>query len=83
MARRQRIPREKITDIKLTPEQRHELNRLWFIWGNNRKKHTHANHRSIQTILEHGEYHPDFFKNDVRLHRIIMKVLSDKGEYDE
>lgn len=49
--------------IILTDTQRKELNKLWFIYGNNGKKHTHCNHRYIQNFLEHGEDSEQFYKS--------------------
>jgi len=49
--------------IILTAEQRKQLTKLWFIYGNNGKKHTHQNHRYIQNILEHGEDTEKFYRN--------------------
>ena len=49
-------------EITLTQDQRNELHKLWFIYGNNGKKHSHCNHRFIQNILEHGEDTESFYK---------------------
>ncbi|MDR6548517.1 hypothetical protein J2810_004607 [Chryseobacterium rhizosphaerae] len=49
--------------IQLTTRQRIDLNKLWFIFGNNGKKHSHCNHRFIQNILEHGEDTEAFYKS--------------------
>lgn len=40
----------------LTDEQDDLLRKCWFIYGNNGRKHTHANHVFIQTIIERGIY---------------------------
>jgi predicted DNA-binding protein len=53
----------KKKDIELTEEQYKKLHNLWFVYGNNGKKHTHHNHRYIQNILEHGEDTKDFYLN--------------------
>lgn len=50
-------------EIVLSEEQRKQLNKLWHIYGNNGKKHTHHNHRFIQNFLEHGEDTEDFYRN--------------------
>lgn len=49
--------------IILNPRQRIALNKLWFIYGNDGKKHTHNNHRYIQNILEKGEDTEEFYRN--------------------
>lgn len=36
----------------LTLERKRRLEKLWFIYGNNGKKHTKGNHRMIQLFLE-------------------------------
>lgn len=55
--------------IEMTEQQRKALHKLWFIYGNNGKKHTHCNHRYIQNLLEHGEDSEKFYrqsdKNDL------------------
>jgi hypothetical protein len=48
--------------IVLTGEQRYKLEKLWMVYGNQGKKHTHHNHRFIQNILEHGNDTEDFYK---------------------
>lgn len=53
--------------IELTTDQRRDLGRLWFIYGNGGAKHTHGNHRFIQTILEHGEDSRKFFRKPSRI----------------
>lgn len=40
--------------VKLSPRQRKELERLWFIYGNYGSKRTPGNHSFIQGLLEHG-----------------------------
>jgi hypothetical protein len=49
--------------VKLTTDQITALNKLWFVYGNNGKKHTHHNHRFIQNLIEHGEDSRDFYKD--------------------
>lgn len=49
--------------VKITEEQKKHLIKLWFIYGNNGKKHTHFNHRYIQNFIEHNEDSEDFYKN--------------------
>jgi hypothetical protein len=47
----------------LTEDQKKGLMKLWFIYGNRGKKHSHGNHRFIQCILEHGEDEREFYRN--------------------
>ena len=49
--------------VKITEEQKEQLIKLWFIYGNNGKKHTHFNHRYIQNLIEHNEDSEEFYKN--------------------
>lgn len=52
--------------IVLNDIQRKKLEKLWFIYGNNGKKHTHCNHRYIQNILEHGEDSELFYTQSIK-----------------
>lgn len=36
----------------LTNTQQKKLKNLWFVYGNNHKKHTSGNHKFIQRLLE-------------------------------
>jgi hypothetical protein len=49
--------------MEITQEQRTQLEKLWFVFGNNGKKHTHHNHRFIQNFLERGEDTEKFYRN--------------------
>lgn len=55
--------------VKLNIEQLKALEKLWFIYGNNGKKHSHCNHRYIQNFIEAGEDTKEFYlsspKNDL------------------
>ena len=46
--------RRKLTTVRLTPEQRERLERLWFYFGNYGPKTTSGNHSFIQRLLEQG-----------------------------
>jgi hypothetical protein len=46
--------RRKVKSVTLTPEQRDQLERLWFYYGNYGPKTTPANHSFIQRLLENG-----------------------------
>ena len=47
---------------QITEEQKKELIKLWFIYGNKGKKHTHHNHRFIQNFIEQGEDTEEFYR---------------------
>jgi anti-sigma factor ChrR (cupin superfamily) len=49
--------------VKITDDQRQELMRIWFVFGNNGKKHTHHNHRYIQCLIENNEDTEHFYRN--------------------
>lgn len=44
-----------MTRLTLTSEQRYELQKLWFIYGNYGERHSDAAHGFIQQLLEHGK----------------------------
>ncbi len=44
----------KAVPVNLTPRQRRELERLWFVFGNYGAKTTKGNHSFIQGLLERG-----------------------------
>lgn len=44
----------KATSVTLTPEQREQLERLWFYYGNYGPRTTPGNHSFIQGLLEHA-----------------------------
>ena len=44
----------KATPVTLTAEQREQLERLWFYYGNHGPQTTLGNHYFIQSLLEHG-----------------------------
>lgn len=70
--------------IELSTKKRQSLSKLWFIYGNKGKKHSHCNHRFIQNLIEHGEDTRDFYlqspKNDITEECIVEvdKVLTGK-----
>lgn len=41
--------------MELSDVQRKQLGRLWMVYGNNGRLHSHSNHRFIQDLLEVGE----------------------------
>lgn len=50
----------------LTNDQRKQLERLWFLFGNNGPKHTHGNHGFIQGLLQRSEDDRDFYRRPSR-----------------
>lgn len=66
--------------------KRKELEKLWFIYGNNGKKHSHCNHRYIQNILEQGQDTEMFYKkskkNDLTQECVdaVKKVISKNND---
>ncbi len=46
----------QIKKIEITNQQYKELNRIWFIYGNDGKKCTPENHIFIRSLIEHAEY---------------------------
>lgn len=54
---RQRPVRRKreVRYVELSGEQLYELERLWYVYGNNRPQHTPGNHQFIQCLYERGE----------------------------
>lgn len=50
-------------NITLTEDQKKQLMKIWFVYGNNGKKHSHHNHRFIQNCIEHGEDTEEFYRN--------------------
>jgi hypothetical protein len=61
---------------ELTQVQRKLLSDLWFKFGNSGPKHTHAGHRFIQCLLEHGEDCRDFFKPPKEVIEAVDPVLA-------
>lgn len=63
--------------VNLTEKQRKQLEKAWFVYGNNGKKHTHCNHRFIQNFLEQGEDTEKFYRqanNNDLTEECIMEV---------
>lgn len=63
--------------INISEEQRQKLHKLWFVYGNNGKKHSHVNHRYIQNILEHGEDTESFYNAPHTKVKISDECLND------
>lgn len=61
--------------INLSDIQRKQIEKLWFIYGNNHKHHTHGNHRFIQEILVEGEDWRQFFKPTKKCRDAVDDVL--------
>lgn len=54
--------------VVLTEQQKADLTKLWFIFGNGGKKYTLGNHRYIQCLLEDNQ---DYRKMYVRTSHVI------------
>lgn len=54
--------RREVKKVEVTDEQRRQLERLWFIYGNYGPKSTPGNHQFIQGFLEHDQDERDFNK---------------------
>lgn len=63
---------------QLTPTQRRELNRLWFIYGNHGAKHSDAGHKFLQGLIEHGEDLRDFYGPSAELVALVDQVLTNE-----
>jgi len=64
--------------IELSETQRRKLEKIWFVYGNNGKKHTHRNHRFIQNFLESGEDTEKFYRNaDTRVDKLKTPKMSE------
>lgn len=61
-------------ESNITAAQRKELERLWFVYGNNGKKHTHHNHRFIQNFLESGEDTEEFYRSADKLRTLTAGI---------
>lgn len=48
-------------------ENRKELERLWFVYGNNGPRHTWGNHKFIQGLLERGEDEREWLRKPGRI----------------
>lgn len=55
--------RREMRKVEVSDEQRQQLERLWFVYGNYGPRHTMENHYFIQGFLERGQDERDF--NDV------------------
>lgn len=60
--------------VVLTTEQKDSLQKLWFIFGNGREKHTLGNHKFIQNLLVENE---DYRKLYVNGPSVLEKLTSE------
>lgn len=47
--------------MEINEQQQKALQKLWFVYGNGGKKHTHHNHRFIQCLIESQEDEREFY----------------------
>ncbi len=52
--------------MTITEQQHIALQKIWFLYGNNGRKHTHCNHRFIQNFLESGKDTRSFYLSSPR-----------------
>ena len=52
--------RREVRPAAVTDEQRRQLERLWFVYGNYGPRTTPGNHQFIQGFLERGQDERDF-----------------------
>ncbi len=64
--------------VELTLTQRAGLEKLWFVYGNHGRKHSHAGHRFVQCFLENGEDRRVFFKPSHELCHAVDVVMEKK-----
>jgi hypothetical protein len=64
--------------VVLTEQQREQLDRIWFVYGNRGPKSSMSDHRFIQCFLEHDEDTRDFFKPSQECLEQVDKIL--KGD---
>ena len=67
--------RREVKRVEVTDEQRRELERLWFIYGNYGPRHTMENHYFIQGFLERGQDERDFNEVDAECLSAVDAVL--------
>ena len=60
--------------VVLTVNQKSELERIWFIYGNGGAKHTLGNHKFIQCLLEIQEDHRKLYVNGTS---VLNKLTSE------
>lgn len=65
-----------VMKMKLTSDKYRRLHDLWFVYGNNGKHHTLANHKWIQHLLQGNDYR-DFYKPTPECVAAVERILSD------
>jgi len=66
--------------IDITAEQRHALRELWFVYGNNGKKHNDGDHKFIQRILADEINTGDYYRPTDECVAAVKSVLD--GDLD-
>ncbi len=61
--------------VELTEEQEEQMINLWYIYGNNGKKHTLANHRFIQMLIEKHKDYRYFYKPTAECLKAVDAIL--------
>lgn len=57
--------------MKISKKQRKQIESLWLVYGNYGKRHSNANHRFLQSLLERGQDLRDLFKPSAE---VVLKV---------
>lgn len=68
--------------IKLTESEKKELEKLWFIFGNNGQKHTQENHKFIQSLLQ-GKNHRKFYNPTRECVEAVSEIIDLEKETNE
>ena len=63
--------------MKLTELQLNQLEKLWFVYGNNGRKSTLFNHKYIQGFIEAGEDRKEFYLEGIE--RLIERGFEKDG----
>ena len=64
--------------VEINDTQKSDLEDLWFVYGNNGKHHTHANHRFIQCLIDERKDYRDFFKPTLECIKAVEMILETK-----
>lgn len=67
--------------VEITENQRNNLIKLWFIYGNRGPKSNNSQHKFIQWILEGGEYRKDLILTDEFTN--AGKLINPSGNFND
>lgn len=64
--------------VVITNEQKKQLEKLWFIYGNGGSKHTLGNHKFIQNLLTDNEDYRSFYRRRLAaIHSLTDSCMND------